>query len=126
MLPTVTPSSLLPARLCAHGLPLDLSPEKFGFLHETHADEDVGTLHGRMDDDGYLYLREFWSRDKVQAVRDSVTGQLARLGFLKPGTPPDEARFDGREVGRAMGNPLSQHDPLLRDISPRPVASRHR
>ncbi|MBC7369330.1 MAG: phytanoyl-CoA dioxygenase family protein [Undibacterium sp.] len=116
MFATDHPAPVVPASLCANGLPLDLSPEKFGFLRETKPDEPVATLHQRMDDDGYLYLREFWSRDRVQAVRDSVTTQLARLGFLKPGTPPDEACFDGREVGRAMGNPLDQHNPLLRDL----------
>lgn len=116
MISTGIPAPVTPARLCAHGIPLDLGPDKFGFLHETHAGEDVAVMHRRMDENGYLHLREFWDREKVQAVRDSVTGQLARLGFLKPGTPPDEARFDGREVGRAMGNPLNQHDPLLRDL----------
>lgn len=106
----------LPHRLCAQGVSLDLSPDKFGFLHESRAEGDLGDLRQRMDDDGYLYLRDFWSRAQVQKVRDSITGQLARLGFLKPGTPPDEARFDGREVGRAMGNPLNQHDPDLRSL----------
>ncbi len=116
MIFTAPPAPALPARLCAHGIPLDLGSEKFGFLHETPAGADVALLHRRMEDDGYLYLREFWPREKIQAVRDSITGQLARLGFLKPGTPPEEVRFDGREVGRAMGNPLNQHDPLLRDL----------
>lgn len=116
MIASDRPTSVVPARLCAHGLPLDLSPQKFGFLHETQPDEPVDLLHRRMDEDGYLYLREFWSRAQVQAVRDSVTTQLARLGFLKPGTRPGEAHFDNREVGRAMGNPLDQHDPLLRDL----------
>ena len=52
----------------------------------------------------------------MQAVRDSITHQLAKQDFLKPGTPPDEACFNGREVGRAMGNPLNQHDPLLKNL----------
>lgn len=117
MISSPAPASVqLPAQLCAQGVPLDLNPDAFGFLRETHADESVDVLHQQMEEDGYLYLREFWNRDKVQAVRDSLTGQLAKLGFLKPGTPPDEARFDGREVGRAMGNPLNQRDPLLRDL----------
>jgi hypothetical protein len=106
----------LPAQLFAQGVSLDLSPDTFGFLKESSADEPVDRLHQQMEEDGYLYLREFWDRDKVQAVRDSLTGQLAKLGFLKAGTPPNEARFDGREVGRAMGNPLNQRDPLLRDL----------
>lgn len=70
-----------------------------------------------MADDGYLFLRGFWPREKVQAVRDSLTAQLERLGFLRPGFPRDEARcIPGKEVGRAMGNPLNQHDPALREL----------
>jgi hypothetical protein len=69
-----------------------------------------------MEADGYLYLREFWPRAQVQAVRDSITRQLDALGFLQPGAPVDEARFHGREVGRAMGNPLNQQDPLLQNL----------
>ena len=112
----IATNAVAPAELFAHGLPLDLRPEKFGFLHETRPDEPVADLRRRMEDNGYLYLREFWTRDQVQAVRDSITGQLAQLGFLKANSSPDEASFDGREVGRAMGNPLNQHDPRLRDL----------
>jgi hypothetical protein len=75
----------LPAQLFAQGVSLDLSPDAFGFLKESSADEPVDRLHQQMEEDGYLYLREFWNRDKVQAVRDSLTGQLAKLGFLKAG-----------------------------------------
>jgi len=105
-----------PHALCAHGFPLDLSPEKFGFLRETPPETGREHLRARMRDDGYLFLRDFWAREKVQPVRDSLTAQLQRLGFLRPGTPPDESRFGGREVGRAMGNPLDQKDPSLRDL----------
>lgn len=104
-------------RLFAHGVELDLSPERFGFLLESRADDDLPVLHDRMERDGYIYLRDFWPAARVQAVRDSLTNQLARLGFLQPGSPPDEARsVPGREVGRAMGNPLDQHDLLLRNL----------
>ena len=109
-------SALLTSPLRSLGIELNTAPANFGLLHESRASEEIAVLKHRMDDDGYLYLREFWNREKVQAVRDSLTGQLARLGFLQPGTPPNEARFDGREVGRAMGNPLNQHDPLLREL----------
>ena len=106
----------LPERLSTLGKPLDLSPECFGFLHESSSDDPTSVLRRRMADEGYLYLREFWGRDTVQAVRDSLTRQLDKLGFLRPGAELDEAQFDGREVGRALGNPLDQHDPLLRDL----------
>jgi len=112
----VPPAPIVNGRLCAHGVPLDLAPDRFGFLRETATEENVAVLHQRMEEDGYLYLRNFWDRAEVQAVRDSITSQLASLGFLRPDTPQDEARFNGREVGRAMGNPLDQRDPRLRAL----------
>lgn len=105
-----------PKSLTALGKPLNLSPDCFGFLRETQPDLSTEQLRYQMAQDGYLYLREFWSRDQVQTVRDSLTTQLRQLGYLKLGTPNDEARFDGREVGRAMGNPLKQHDSVLRGL----------
>ncbi|WP_010581713.1 phytanoyl-CoA dioxygenase family protein [Schlesneria paludicola] len=105
-----------PKPLFTLGKPLDLSPACFGFLRETYLDVPVEQLREQMEHDGYLYLREFWDRAQVQAVRDSITRQLHDLGFLRPGTPTDEARFSDREVGRAMGNPLNQHDPVLREL----------
>ncbi len=110
-------TTALPPSLRTSGVELDLSDRAFGFLHESRPADTVHDLHRRMDDDGYLYLRDFWPRAQVQRVRDSITGQLARLGFLEPGTPLDEARaIPGKEVGRAMGNPLDQRDPTLRDL----------
>jgi len=111
--PSVT---VVPPHLYAHGLPLELGDDKFGFLQESSPAESPALLQERMEADGYLYLREFWPRAQVQAVRDSLTRQLDALGFLQPGAPTDEARFHGREVGRAMGNPLNQQDPLLQNL----------
>jgi hypothetical protein len=100
------------------GAELDVSPEKFGFLRDTIPGTDAMTdLRGRMAEDGYLFFRGFWDRARVQAVRDSITRQLERLDFLLPGSPRDEARsIPGREVGRAIGNPLDQRDGVLRDL----------
>jgi ectoine hydroxylase-related dioxygenase (phytanoyl-CoA dioxygenase family) len=109
-------STKVPTRLSTLGHELDLSASRFGFFRETPTDEPMEIQHQQMQDDGYLYLRDFFERDAVQAVRDSLTRQLDELGFLRPGLPRDEARFNGREVGRALGNPLNQHDPLLREL----------
>ena len=111
-----TPIANRPSHLSTLGQQLDLSPDLFGFFDETSAEEETDVMRQRMEDDGYLYLRNFWSRAAVQSVRNSLVRQLDQLGFLRPGSPLDEARFNGREVGRAMGNPLNQHDPLLRDL----------
>lgn len=106
----------LPDRILSLGESLDLSPERFGFLRESSAVEAPQELRQRIDADGYLYLREFWDRSAVQEVRDSLIAQLQNMNFLKPGTDPDEALFNGREIGRAFGNPLNQRDPVLRGL----------
>ena len=111
-----TQMTVLPSRLLALGQELDLSPTGFGFLQEADSLQGVDCLRQQMEQDGYLYLRDFWSRDAVQVVRDSLTRQLDQLGFFPAGSSLDEARFNGREVGRALGNPLNQHDPLLRQL----------
>ena len=94
---------VVPGRLTAHDVQLDLAPNRFGWLKETAVAADAAALRRRMEGDGYVFLRQFWPRSEVQAVRDSLTRQLERLGFLLPDTPPDEARArPGVEVGRAM------------------------
>lgn len=112
----VAPSPL--PQLLTLGVELDPAPDKFGFLRETlPGTANLPTLRQRMEDDGYLFMREFWPRAQVQAVRDSITAQLERLGFLRAGFPREEARcIPGREVGRAMGHPLDQNDPVLREL----------
>src|SRR5262245_11778338 len=106
-----------PRKMTAHGVELDDAPGKFGWLAESKATEDIGVLRSRIRKDGYLFLRNFWPRQRVQQVRDSLTGQLDRLGFLQPGTPRDEVRaVPGKAPGRATGNPLDQKDPLLRNL----------
>ena len=103
-------------RLTAHNVELDLSPDKFGWLSES-SDRDPGALRQCIDEEGYVFIRNFWSRDEVQRVRDSLTTQLAQMRFLASGSPPDEARsVQGRDVGRAIGNPLDQQDPAVRAL----------
>ena len=51
---------------------------------------DFDALRGRMQEDGYLFLRGFHPRDKVDAARKRVLGHLAELGALAPGTDPEQ------------------------------------
>ena len=116
-MPSTIPVSELSAKLWTHGVELDGSREKFGWLTESQPSADVSVLHTRIQRDGYLFLRDFWRRERVQEVRDSLTIQLERLGFLQPGAPRDEARaIPDRTPGRATGNPLDQGNPVLRNL----------
>src|SRR5258706_14910181 len=104
-------------KITAHGVELDGSSEKFGWLRETGASADISVLRSQMRQDGYLFLRDFWARDRVQRVRDSLTSQLEQLGFLRAGASRDEARaVPDKAPGRATGNPLDQNDPVLRNL----------
>ena len=46
-------TTILPERLFTLGQPLDLSQDRFGFLHETRIEEEIGVLRQRMQEDGY-------------------------------------------------------------------------
>ena len=95
---------------------LETSATSFGYLKGSSALEPVQSLVQKMDEDGYLYLKGFWHREQVQRVRDSITSELSTLGFLDSKYSINEAKFAGREVGRALGNPLSQQNPFLREL----------
>jgi len=79
-------------RLSTGGVELDPSPEAFGFLRESKdVLHDDSELRRRMDDDGYLYLRNFLDRDEVKAVRRALCEVLAEEGWLDPGCPHEDA-----------------------------------
>lgn len=78
--------------LTARGKRLSTSEDALGFLKDSSAFlEDMSVLRERMEEDGYLYLRGFHSREKVLEARKVVTHRLAREGFLDPAYPSLEA-----------------------------------
>lgn len=71
---------------------------ELGELRASSAAEDMAVLKRRMQEDGYLLLRQFMPRDKVLAGRAAVLHHMREQGALTPGTPvlagvmPREAR----------------------------------
>ena len=57
--------NILPEALHTLGRPLDLSPDAFGFFRETEVDTDIEVQQNRISDEGYLYFRNFWSREQA-------------------------------------------------------------
>jgi hypothetical protein len=101
---------------CGH--PLDTSESAFGELRDSsYLLPDPGSLHARLEEDGYLLLRGFFRRDDVLAARRGFVERIAALGNLEPGTDPMEAirRRDGRlqpfGPGWGLDNPAIK--PLL-------------
>lgn len=79
-------------RLTAGGIEIDASPDRFGWLRESHdALDDLAELRRRMEEDGYLYLPGFLDRSDVQEVRRVLCAQLADEGLLDPDQPREAA-----------------------------------
>jgi ectoine hydroxylase-related dioxygenase (phytanoyl-CoA dioxygenase family) len=78
----------IPATLTAGGKQLDLSPEKFGLLRESN---DIATnataLQDRFNEDGYVFIKGFFDREKIVSVRQSIADRLNEEGLLDPNFP---------------------------------------
>lgn len=72
------------------GLPLDATPEHFGYLRPSNdiADDPVA-LRARLDQDGYLYMREFFPREAILAARRSMLERVCAEddGAIDPSRP---------------------------------------
>jgi len=108
-----------PCPILSRGVELPTGREHFGVLRESadalhHLDE----LRQRLDDDGYLYLPGFWSRESVREVRLSVLRQLAALGCLDPAKPFEEgwSNADVPPPAQARTSPLDQCDPRMMSL----------
>jgi hypothetical protein len=72
--------------LTSSGHALDLSESSFGELRDSSwIAGDHAALRGRMEEDGYLYIRGFFERDEVLAARRSILEQAEADGLLEPG-----------------------------------------
>ena len=80
-------------QLTSNGIPLDMSPDAFGELRESNGLlDDVPALRERMEEDGYLLLRDFLSREWVMEARHAVLEVLARHGMVDESHPLVEGR----------------------------------
>ena len=107
-----------PTALSAYDEALDMSADAFGPLRDsTDAMHDPDRLCRQLAQDGYVLLRGFFDRSPIEDARRSLLRQLHEQGSLAPGSDPHEARANpGQPTGRALGNPLDQRDPKVRDI----------
>lgn len=86
----------LPEGPTSHGHRFDVSPGAFGELRDSSGlAADVAALRGRMDEDGYLLLRGYLSRDAVLAARRELCRKLDRAGLIDRRRPVTEAIFSG-------------------------------
>jgi hypothetical protein len=94
---------------------LDTSERAWGELRDSsHLLSDIEALRVRVQEDGYLFLRGFFRRDDVMAVRREFVKSIAALGNLELGTDPMDAilRKDGH--GRPFPRGWGLDNPKLR------------
>jgi len=111
----ITPIETLP-KLYALGHELDTSGTKFGFLRPS-ADrvDDVQELRRRMDEDGYLYIPGFFSRDRILEARKSLTDRLQEQHLLHPDYPAlDAVLAPGAQTG--FKPDLARHNRVIESL----------
>lgn len=79
--------------LKSRGYALDQSDEALGFLNEFHDNPvaNVEEARAAFVRDGYLYIKGFWPREGILAVRRKLCDRMAAMGVLKSGHAPLEA-----------------------------------
>ena len=74
--------------LMSQGKQLPETPETLGELRDSSdVANDVDALRARMEEDGYVFLRNYLDRDKVLAARREVLERIASEGGLDPDAP---------------------------------------
>lgn len=101
-------TSLTFSPLRSIGRELDLSPTAWGELEDSAAIQaDPTALKEKMDEDGYLFIRDFFPQEIIEAARLSLLETLAEKGIFDPAHPlfegvlkPDEVPAFSPEAAR--------------------------
>ncbi|MBE3560871.1 MAG: phytanoyl-CoA dioxygenase family protein, partial [Ktedonobacteraceae bacterium] len=84
--------------LTSNGFQLSSEPHRLGWLEPTDAGESVKTLREQIRSQGYLWLKGFFKRDEVLALRRSFFAHFADRGLLADGSDPVEGIFSGKKL----------------------------
>ncbi len=69
-----------------------------------HILDDVNALRARMNQDGYLLIRDFYDRDAVMAARREILEHLSAQGYLDPSRPLEEGAIGPDNKGPILKN----------------------
>lgn len=125
--PTHEPVNIEPGlTVKSRGYDLDTSPEAFGYLNEFRGDPiaEVEQCQEAYQRDGYLYIKGFWDRPEIMAVRKQLTDRMAHHGFLKPDSNALDAiphpnllkGINDRDKGSATLDGIVDEVPDIRDV----------
>lgn len=110
-------STLTFPALTANKLPVDTNEDAFG---ELRSSEDLlgqpELLRERLEEDGYLYIRNFLPRDIVQEARLSLLRRLSAGGFLDPAAPLEEGIANPDNTPKFMPNLANPNPEVARVV----------
>ena len=66
--------------------------------------DDMTALHARIEEDGYLLIRDFYDRDAIMAARADILSYLSAEGLLDPDAPPEEGVIGPENEGAVLLN----------------------
>ncbi len=66
--------------------------------------DDVTALRARIEEDGYILIRDFFDRDAVMAARREILAHLSTRGFLDPDAPLDDGAIGPDNSGPVLRN----------------------
>jgi ectoine hydroxylase-related dioxygenase (phytanoyl-CoA dioxygenase family) len=84
--------------LMSNGYKLSNDPQRLGWLEPTDAGESMKTLREKFHSQGYLWLKGFFPRDEVLAIRRNFFEHFADTGFLAPGSDPVDGIYSGKAL----------------------------
>jgi ectoine hydroxylase-related dioxygenase (phytanoyl-CoA dioxygenase family) len=90
-----------------------MAPHRLGRLKPVPEAErrDRAALRGQLDEQGYLYLKQFFDAAKINRFREYYFKMLVETGLLDPESPPVEGR-----AGRGPVDQIKAHDIIFNDI----------
>lgn len=88
----------------ADGRRLSEAPDRLGRLAPTDPGLGTAALRGRLEADGYVWLKGLLPRDEVTAFRAWVFGRLAPTGLIVPGSDPALGLAAAEGVDRAAAD----------------------
>jgi ectoine hydroxylase-related dioxygenase (phytanoyl-CoA dioxygenase family) len=96
--------------LTSNGYPLAHSPEQIGKLTPNSAQTPIGRLREQLKVDGYIWLRGFFPRQEVIAMRRRFFERMQPAGIVAEGSDPAEGIFSGQR------DPTGQSTKLLAEF----------
>lgn len=82
--------------LTSNGFPLVTSSEQLGRLTSCSMQTPIDRLREQLKADGYIWLRGFFPREEIMALRKRYFERMRPTGILADGLDPAEGIFSGR------------------------------